>query len=109
MIEQLQETATEAQQRQHKAEEERDHLRRRLSEIERQLDHTRAFESQVKELAREKDMLLKQQNQYGPLITDLKQKIKAADVERHEIARQRDALVRQRDLATKDQSWSLVK
>ena len=90
LIEQLQETALEARRHQRKAEEESDQMRRRLSEIE---SHRRAAppeDSHVKALTHERDVLLQQQNHYGPVIADLKNKLKSADLERADAIRHRD-------------------
>ena len=90
LIEQLQETALEARRNQRKAEEESDQMRRRLSEIENHRSATRPEDPHVKALTHERDVLLQQQNQYGPVIADLKHKLKIAEHERADAIRHRD-------------------
>ena len=54
------------------------------------------FRSHVKALTHERDVLLQQQNQYGPVISELKQKLKTADAERLEAIRQRDLALKEK-------------
>ena len=96
LIEQLQETALEARRNQRKAEEQSDQMRRRLSEIENHRGASRPDDPQLKALTHERDVLLQQQNQYGPVIAELKHKLKSAEHERAQAIRHRDLAVMER-------------
>ncbi len=137
LIEELQNTAREARRRQRQAEEEREKLRDRLLDLQEKTDSGANKDAQTKALTRERDMLLSQQSQYGPVIADLKQRLKstesdireaiterdaatrgktqsqreAADAEskRETAFRERDAALRQRDLATQEREAALEK
>ena len=100
LIEQLQETALEARRHQRKAEEESDQMRRRLSEIENHRGAARPDDPNLKALIHERDVLLQQQNQYGPVIAELKHKLKSAEHERADAIRHRDlALLEKKEAA----------
>jgi CheY-like chemotaxis protein len=75
-IEELEAAVREARRSQRLAEDECDRLRRRLSEYKDGADDV-----DVKALLRERDMLREQQSQYGPVIAELKVKLKAAESE----------------------------
>lgn len=100
LIEQLQETALEARRHQRKAEEESDQMRRRLSEIENQRSAARSEDPRVRTLTHERDVLLQQQNQYGPVIAEVKQKLKSAEHERADAIRYRDLALLEKKEAT---------
>ena len=76
LIEELQATARDARRRQRHAEEEHEKLRGKMLDLEEQLDSGAHNSTQMKALIRERDMLLEQQAQYGPVISDLKLRIK---------------------------------
>ena len=79
LIEELQNTAREARRRQRQAEEEREQLRGEVLDLQEQLDSGTHHSAQAKALIRERDVLLAQQSQYGPVISDLKQRLKSAE------------------------------
>ena len=99
LIEKLQESTLEARRHQRKAEEECDQMRRRLAEIDNHGAPPRPDESRLQALTHERDVLLQQQNQYGPVIAELKQKLRAADAERLETIRQRDLALKEKNEA----------
>jgi CheY-like chemotaxis protein len=99
LIDELQATAREARRRQRLAEEEREQLRGKLLDLQEQLDSGEHNNTQIKSLTRERDMLLAQQSQYGPVIADLKHRLKASETEAHEMALERDAAVRDKKQA----------
>ena len=137
LIEELQATARDARRRQRQAEEEYEKLRGKLLDLQEQLDSGAHSGAQLKALVRERDMLLEQQSQYGPVISDLKQRLKGlendareaamerdaakrerkqsqhlleeAERKREETARQRDAAIRQRDLSKEERDGALEK
>ncbi|MEQ1851680.1 MAG: hypothetical protein ABMA01_08825, partial [Chthoniobacteraceae bacterium] len=115
----------EARRNQRIAEDECDRLRSRLSEA---TGGDAGVDS--KALTRERDMLREQQAQYGPVIAELKAKLKAAETagqtgqrerekeaqalkkalqEKEEAIRQREANLRQRDLAREEKEAALEK
>ena len=96
MIEELQSTVRDARRRQRQAEEEREQLRGKVLDLQEQIDSSAQNKTQVRSLVRERDMLIEQQSQYGPVISDLKQRLKAVDSEVHEAIVTRDAAVRER-------------
>lgn len=124
-IEELEAAVREARRNQRLAEDECDRLRSRLSEAtggDADVD--------LKALLRERDMLREQQAQYGPVIADLKAKLKAAETagqtaqrerekeaqtlkkalhEKEEAVRQREANLRQRDLAREEKAAAIEK
>ncbi len=95
LIEELQNTAREARRRQRQAEEEREQFRGRVLDLQEQIGPG----TQVKALTRERDVLLEQQAQYGPVISDLKQRLKAADADLAEAISGRDTAVREKKQA----------
>lgn len=99
MIEELQNTAREARRQQRQAEEEREQMRGRLLDLQERMDSGAHGNAQIKALIRERDMLLEQQAQYGPVIADLKQRLKASEAEMHEAQSGRDTAVRERKQA----------
>jgi len=109
-IENLQNAAREARRRQRHAEEEREQFRNRLAELPTTTQSDPANDSRVRTLTRERDMLLGQQSQYGPVISDLNKRLKEVEIElretrskRDEALRQKEAAILQRDLATEEQ------
>jgi CheY-like chemotaxis protein len=96
LIDELQNTAREARRRQRQAEEEREQMRGKLLDMQEQIDSGEHHNSQIKGLVRERDMLLSQQSQYGPVISDLKQRLKATEGEIHEALSERDAAAREK-------------
>ena len=94
-FEALQSAAREARRRQRQAEEERDLLRSHVAELEEKLDSGVQNNVQIKALTRERDMLLDQQSQYGPMISDLKQRLKRAETELREANDARDTAARE--------------
>jgi CheY-like chemotaxis protein len=98
LIEELQATAREARRRQRQAEEERERLRSELLDLQEQADSA-ATNPQLKALIRERDMLLGQQSQYGPVIADLKQQIRSFENDTREAIAQRDAALREKKQA----------
>ena len=89
LIEELQSTAREARRLQRQAEEEREQLRGKLLDLEEQHNSDANNNTQIKALTRERDMLLAQQSQYGPVISDLKQRCKTAESEIREAITER--------------------
>ena len=96
LIEELQNTAREARRRQRQAEEEREQLRGEVLDLQEQLDSGTHHSAQAKALIRERDMLLAQQSQYGPVISDLKQRLKSAENDAREATAERDADAREK-------------
>ena len=96
LIEELQNTAREARRRQRQAEEERENLRGKLLDFQEQTDSGANKDAQTKALTRERDMLLSQQSQYGPVIADLKQRLKSAESDVREAITERDAATREK-------------
>ena len=90
LIEKLEEAAREAHRHQRAAEEECERLRFKLAEVEVRAESARASDPNLKALIKERDMLIEQQNQYGPLISELKQKLKNLEADRIDAFRQRD-------------------
>ena len=137
LIEELQNTAREARRRQRQAEEEREQFRGEVFNLQEQLESDISNHSHVRALVRERDVLIEQQSQYGPVISDLKQRIRSfendtreamaerdvaarerkqaqrlleeAEHKRDEALRQRDAAVRQRDLSVAERNEALEK
>ncbi len=99
MIEELQNTAREARRQQRQAEEEREQMRSKLLDLQERMDSGSHGSAQLKALIRERDMLLEQQSQYGPVISDLKQRFKSAEADIREASSERDAAVRERKQA----------
>jgi CheY-like chemotaxis protein len=99
LIERLQETAREARRRQRAAELECESLRLKLEEIDDRAKSPPVSEAKIKALIKERDMLLEQQSQYGPLISELKQKVRSFEAERAEAIRAREDADRERKLA----------
>ncbi len=99
MIEELQNTAREARRQQRQAEEEREQMRSKLLDLQERMDSGSHGNSQLKALIRERDMLLEQQSQYGPVISDLKQRFKSAEADIREASSERDTAVRERKQA----------
>ncbi|MEO6788972.1 MAG: response regulator [Chthoniobacteraceae bacterium] len=99
LIEELQATAREARRRQRQAEEEREQLRGEGLDLREQLDSDISHNPQMKALARERDMLLAQQSQYGPMIADLKQRLRSFENDTREAIMERDAAVREKKQA----------
>ena len=96
LIEELQNTARDARRRQRQAEEEREQLRAKVLDLQERLDCGTHDSAQAKALIRERDMLLAQQSQYGPVISDLKHRIKTAEAEVREATNERDAATREK-------------
>jgi CheY-like chemotaxis protein/uncharacterized coiled-coil DUF342 family protein len=96
LIEALQGAARESRRRQRQAEEEREQLRSQVLELEEKLETTPQNNGQMKALIRERDMLLEQQSQYGPTISDLKQRLKRTESELREANDERDAVEREK-------------
>ncbi len=94
-LEELQSAARESRRRQRQAEEERELLRSQVAELEDKLDSSAQGSTEMKTLIRERDMLLEQQAQYGPTISDLKQRVKRAETEVREANDARDAAARE--------------
>ena len=94
-FEALQSAAREARRRQRQAEEERDLLRSHVAELEEKLDSGVQNNPQIKALTRERDVLLDQQSQYGPMISDLKQRLKRTETELREANDARDTAARE--------------
>jgi CheY-like chemotaxis protein len=137
LIEELQGTAREARRRQRQAEEEREQFRGEVLDLREQLLSDPANQAQIRSLTRERDVLLAQQAQYGPVIADLKQRNRSLENEirdatmdrdsavrekktaqrlledsehrRDEALRQRDAAIRQRDLSIAERNEALEK
>lgn len=99
LIEELQNTARDARRRQRQAEEEREQLRAKVLDLQERLDSGTHESAQAKALIRERDMLLAQQSQYGPVISDLKHRIKTAEAEVREATNERDAATREKKQA----------
>ena len=102
LIDELQNTARESRRRQRQAEEESVLMRGKLLDLQEQLDSDIHHSAQIKALARERDMLIEQQSQYGPAISDLKQRLKAAETEARDAAKERDAATRECKQAKRD-------
>ena len=96
LIETLQTTARDARRRQRQAEEECEQLRSQMLDLEERLESSPKDNGQMKSLIRERDMLVEQQAQYGPAISDLKQRLKRAESEVREANDERDAAVREK-------------
>ena len=96
LIETLQNTARDARRRQRQAEEECEQLRSQMLDLEERLESSPKDNGQMKSLIRERDMLVEQQAQYGPAISDLKQRLKRAESEIREANDERDAAVREK-------------
>ena len=96
LIEELQGTVREARRQQRHAEEESGQLRSRLLDLEEKPGGGTFSSSQMKELIRERDMLAEQQAQYGPAISDLKQRLRQAEADAHDAGDGRDAAMRER-------------
>ena len=96
LIEELQNTARDARRRQRQAEEEREQLRSKVLDLQEQMDSGAHNSAQAKALIRERDMLLAQQSQYGPVISDLKLRLKSAESDARETIAWRDAAARER-------------
>lgn len=96
LIEELQGTAREARRRQRQAEEESEKLRSRLLDLEEKLGNGTSNSGQMKALIRERDMLTEQQAQYGPAISELKQRVKQAEADARDASEERDAAMRER-------------
>ena len=94
LIEELQATAQESRRRQRQAEEEREQLRGQMLDLREETDSGANKDEQTKALTRERDMLLSQQSQYGPTIADLKQRLKSAESDVREAITERDAATR---------------
>jgi CheY-like chemotaxis protein len=109
MIEELQSTAREARRRQRQAEEEREQMRAKLLDAQDRLDSGAHNGSQLKALARERDMLIEQQAQYGPTISDLKQRLRQAETEAREAVSERDSAVRERKHAKRQLEEAEIK
>ena len=99
LIEELQNTARDARRRQRQAEEEREQLRSKVLDLQEQMDSGAHHSAQAKALLRERDMLLAQQSQYGPVISDLKQRLKSAENDAREAIAEREAAARERKQA----------
>ena len=96
LIETLQTTARDARRRQRQAEEECEQLRSQMLDLEERLESSPKDNGQMKSLIRERDMLVEQQAQYGPAISDLKQRLKRAESEVRDANDERDAAVREK-------------
>lgn len=96
LIETLQTTARDARRRQRQAEEECEQLRSQMLDLEERLESSPKDNGQMKSLIRERDMLIEQQAQYGPAISDLKQRLKRAESEVRDANDERDAAVREK-------------
>jgi CheY-like chemotaxis protein/chromosome segregation ATPase len=96
LIETLQNTARDARRRQRQAEEECEQLRTQMLDLEERIESSPKDNGQMKSLIRERDMLVEQQAQYGPAISDLKQRLKRAESEVREANDERDAAVREK-------------
>ena len=96
LIETLQATARDARRRQRQAEEECEQLRTQMLDLEERIESSPKDNGQMKSLIRERDMLVEQQAQYGPAISDLKQRLKRAESEVREANDERDAAVREK-------------
>ncbi len=96
LIEELQGTARDARRRQRQAEEECEQLRNRLLDLEEKLGAGTQNSGQMKALIRERDMLAEQQAQYGPAISDLKQRLRQAEADARDASDERDATIRER-------------
>lgn len=96
LIETLQNTARDARRRQRQAEEECEQLRSQMLDLEERIESSPKDSGQMKSLIRERDMLVEQQAQYGPAISDLKQRLKRAESEIREANDERDAAVREK-------------
>ena len=71
----------------------------KITDFPKQPERHPPDDSHVKALTHERDVLLQQQNQYGPVIAELKHKLKAADAERLEAIRQRDLALKEKQEA----------
>lgn len=137
LIEQLQDAARDARARQRMAEEERDHAMDELTRSQNDIAAARELGKKIKALQRERDLLVEQQQKYGAIVSELKQKLEAADrqrldalrqrdektklhsdtsrqlkdtlASRDEAVKQRDSVARQRDLAKKDKDEATAK
>ena len=96
LIETLQATARDARRRQRQAEEECEQLRTQMLDLEERIESSPKDSGQMKSLIRERDMLVEQQAQYGPAISDLKQRLKRAESEVRDANDERDAAVREK-------------
>jgi CheY-like chemotaxis protein/chromosome segregation ATPase len=96
LIETLQATARDARRRQRQAEEECEQLRTQMLDLEERIESSPKDNGQMKSLIRERDMLVEQQAQYGPAISDLKQRLKRAESEIREANDERDTAVREK-------------
>ena len=96
LIEELQNTARDARRRQRQAEEEREQLRSKVLDLQEQIDSGAHHGAQAKALLRERDVLLAQQSQYGPVISDLKLRLKTAETDVREAITERDAAAREK-------------
>ena len=96
LIETLQNTARDARRRQRQAEEECEQLRSQMLDLEERIESSPKDSGQMKSLIRERDMLVEQQAQYGPAISDLKQRLKRAESEVRDANDERDAAVREK-------------
>jgi len=96
LIETLQTTARDARRRQRHAEEECEQLRSQMLDLEERIESSPKDSGQMKSLIRERDMLVEQQAQYGPAISDLKQRLKRAESEVRDANDERDAAVREK-------------
>jgi CheY-like chemotaxis protein len=96
LIEALQTAARDARRRQRQAEEERDQLRGKVLDLQEQVDCGAQSAAQLKALARERDMLLEQQSQYGPVISDLKLRLSSAESDVRDAVLERDSALREK-------------
>lgn len=99
LIEQLQEAAHEARIHRRAAEGECDRLRLELEANTKRAKPAPAGEPNVKALIKERDMLIEQQSQYGPVISELKQKLKTLETDHLEALRGREEAERAHKLA----------
>ncbi len=137
LIEQLQDAARDARARQRMAEEERDLAMDELTRSQSDIAAARELGKKIKALQRERDTLAEQQQKYGIIVAELKQKLESADRQRldalrqrdektkahgdtskqlkdslavkDEAVKQRDSVARQRDLAKKDKDEAVAK
>ena len=96
LIDSLQAATRDSRRRQRQAEEECEQLRSQVLDLEERLESSPKDGGQMKSLIRERDMLVEQQSQYGPTISDLKQRLKRAESEVREANDERDAAVREK-------------
>ena len=93
LIDELQAKARESRRHQRQAEEERDELRGRLLDLQEKLDSESHQNGKFKALVRERDKLLAEQSQSGPVIADLKQRLKRHESDAAQTLKERDAAV----------------